>query len=160
MPISQSNLKKILAKILWEFSLTPQLLSASEIASPASAWDACVTFCKVPILALWRFRPSFLCLSRELEIFLQECYCSPLPPATHPLALSSLLSCYSWENRTAWETEYLHSMISITKSTFFYNPLLEHQLPRLKINKWLGSFLGRSVWVSRWFAPYLILLIH
>lgn len=37
MPSWQSNLKKILAKKLWEFSLTPQLCFASEIDSPTSA---------------------------------------------------------------------------------------------------------------------------
>lgn len=39
--------------------------------------------------------------------------------------------------------------------TTSYNPLLEHQRPRLKLNQGLGSSWSRFVWVSRLFSPWL-----
>lgn len=47
------------------------------------------------------------------------------------------------------------SVFSITTSISSYNPLLEHQRPRLNLNQWLGSSWNWSVWVSRWFTPWL-----
>jgi len=46
------------------------------------------------------------------------------------------------------------SMFSIYPSTF-YNPLLEHQRPILKLNQGPRSSSRRSVWVSWEFSPYL-----
>ena len=155
MPSWQSNLRKILTKISWEFSLTPQLFSASEISSPASALSSLCHPLRIAYVG-----------PLKISVFL------PLPlPGTGNLPPEMLQpsssTCYS-PSGSIFSIELLLTKsnclsnwvstlddLSITTSTYSYNPLLEHKKLRLKLNQWLGSSLDRSVWVSRWFSPYL-----
>lgn len=73
------------------------------------------------------------------------------------LSLSLKTDCCYSLNRSGNKSNHLSvsSHFSITTSISSYNPVLEPQWRRLKLNQWLGSSLHRSMWFSRWFLPCL-----
>lgn len=70
------------------------------------------------------------------------------------LAWFILLNHLQWKIKMPRSLSICPSVFSIFLSTSYSNILFGLQWPRLKINRWLISFLDRSMWVSRWFTPF------
>lgn len=145
--------------LLLEVTLPPSgRLSRPLETELTSSWvklNCCVSLRIVSALLLHGSLLSLVSASLDLENLLRI-HC-PFPSLT--TSISSYLTtncCYS-RNWSTKEIRFLvfSSMFSKCPSTSSYNPLLEHQWPRLKFNRWLGSTWNRSVWFSRWFSPLL-----
>ena len=207
MPIWQSNLRKILQKIIGRIFSHSRTNFFPRYWLPILAMELlCHFLCTACAEAMWNY--SFLSLSRQLlfgKLILPASGTSlqllalslDFSPAKRNLPLegfalpheeyfrSSLLTllkleipleiCYTalchlqlylWLNFSCWITctgkiELSRSLSICTgvfskcPSTSSYNPLLEHQRPRLKHNWWPILFPCRSVCVSRTFSPWL-----